>query len=57
MDQTAASEAALAKLIEKYEKEWAYNVTYALAFRDEADRAFEGGILTPRRRPASHPPP
>lgn len=41
LGQVTASEAALATLIEKYEKEWAYNIAYVLAFRDEADRAFE----------------
>ena len=39
--QTNESDAALATLIEKYEKEWAYNIAYVLAFRGEADRAFE----------------
>jgi TolB-like protein/lipoprotein NlpI len=41
LGQAAASDAALATLIEKYEKEWAYNIAYVLAFRGEADRAFE----------------
>ncbi len=41
LGQAAASDAALAELIEKYEKEWAYNIAYVLAFRGEADRAFE----------------
>ncbi|MCH8203462.1 MAG: hypothetical protein IH996_10210 [Proteobacteria bacterium] len=41
LGQAAASEAALAELIEKYEKEWAFNIAYVLAFRGEADRAFE----------------
>jgi len=41
LGQVAASDAALATLIEKYEKEWAYNIAYVLAFRGEADRAFE----------------
>jgi len=41
LGQTAASDAALVQLIEKYEKEWAYNIAYAQAFRGEADRAFE----------------
>ena len=41
LGQAAASDAALATLIEKYEKEWAYNIAYGLAFRGEADRAFE----------------
>ncbi len=37
----AASDAALAELIDKYEKELSYNIAYVLAFRGEADRAFE----------------
>jgi len=41
LGQAAASDAALVTLIEKYEKEWAYNIAYVLAFRGEADRAFE----------------
>ena len=41
LGQAAASDAAPATLIEKYEKQWAYNIAYVLAFRDEADRAFE----------------
>ncbi len=41
LGQAAASDAALAKLIEMYEQEWAYNIAYVLAFRGEADRAFE----------------
>ncbi len=41
LGQTAASDTTLAALIEKYEKEWAYNIAYVLAFRGEADRAFE----------------
>jgi len=41
LDQTAASDAALAELIEKYEQEAAYNIAYVLAFRGEADRAFD----------------
>jgi tetratricopeptide (TPR) repeat protein len=41
LGQVTASDVALATLIEKYEKEWAYNIAYVLAFRDEADRAFE----------------
>jgi TolB-like protein/Tfp pilus assembly protein PilF len=35
------SDAALAELIEQYEQGWAYNIAYVLAYRDEADRAFE----------------
>jgi TolB-like protein/class 3 adenylate cyclase/Flp pilus assembly protein TadD len=41
LGQTAASDAMLAELIEKYEKDSAYNIAYLLAFRGEADRAFE----------------
>ena len=41
LGQAAASDAALSELIEKYEQEWAYNIAYVLAFRGEADRAFE----------------
>ena len=40
LGQTAASDAMLAELIEKYEKDSAYNIAYLLAFRGEADRAF-----------------
>ncbi len=36
-----ASDAVLAELVEKYEQEWAYNIAYVLAFRKDADRAFE----------------
>jgi len=35
------SDAALAEVIEKYEKDSAYNIAYVLAYRGEADRAFE----------------
>lgn len=38
--QPQASDAALAELIEKYERDAAYNIAYVLAYRDEADRAF-----------------
>jgi tetratricopeptide (TPR) repeat protein len=41
LGQTAESDAALTELIEKYEQAWAYNIAYVLAFRGEADRAFE----------------
>ena len=41
LGQAAASNAALETLIEKYEKDAAYNIAYVLAFRGEADRAFE----------------
>lgn len=39
--QAAESDAQLAALIEKYERDAAYNIAYVLAYRDEADRAFE----------------
>ncbi len=41
LGQAAESDAALAELIEKYEQEAAVNIAYVLAFRGEADRAFE----------------
>jgi len=41
LDQAAESDAALADVIEKHEQEAAYNIAYVLAFRGEADRAFE----------------
>jgi TolB-like protein/Flp pilus assembly protein TadD len=41
LGQTADSDAVLAQLIEKYEEGAAYNIAYVLAFRGEADRAFE----------------
>ena len=37
----AIYDSTLAELIEKYEQGWAYNIAYVLAFRGEADRAFE----------------
>jgi len=37
----AESDAALAELVRKYAKDSAYNVAYVLAYRGEADRAFE----------------
>jgi len=39
--ETAASDAALAELIDRYGKEWAYNIASVMAYRNEADRAFE----------------
>jgi TolB-like protein/Flp pilus assembly protein TadD len=41
LGQAAESDAALSELIDKYEQEWPYDVASALAFRGEADRAFE----------------
>ena len=35
------SDAALTDLLRKDEKSWAYNIAYVMAFRGEADRAFE----------------
>ncbi len=39
--QRAKSDAALAELIQKQEKDSAYNIAYVMAFREEPDRAFE----------------
>jgi serine/threonine protein kinase/TolB-like protein/cytochrome c-type biogenesis protein CcmH/NrfG len=36
----AESDAALAKMIEKYEQDWPYDIAYLLAYRGEVDRAF-----------------
>jgi adenylate cyclase len=41
LGDTSASDTMLKELIEKFETEWAYNIAYVLAFRNEADRAFE----------------
>jgi TolB-like protein/Flp pilus assembly protein TadD len=43
LGQASESDVALAKLIEIEENEpgWAYNIAYVLAYRGEADRAFE----------------
>jgi len=41
LGKNAESDAALAELIRMYGKESAYNVAYVLAYRGEADRAFE----------------
>jgi TolB-like protein len=35
------SDAALATLIAKFEKDWSYNIAHVYAFRGEADKAFE----------------
>jgi hypothetical protein len=35
------SDAALTELLRTDEKSWAYNIAYVMAFRGEADRAFE----------------
>jgi TolB-like protein/Tfp pilus assembly protein PilF len=41
LGKKAESDAALAELIGKFEKDSAYNIAYVLAWRGEADRAFE----------------
>ena len=41
LGRKAESDAALADLIEKHRNDAAYNIAYVLAFRGEADRAFE----------------
>jgi TolB-like protein/Tfp pilus assembly protein PilF len=41
LGRAVASDEALADLIEKHEQEWAYNIAYVLAYRNEVDRAFE----------------
>ncbi len=41
LGRTDVADAVLTELIEKYEQNWAYNIAYALAFRKDADRAFE----------------
>jgi serine/threonine protein kinase/TolB-like protein/Tfp pilus assembly protein PilF len=41
LGQKAESDAALDALVDKYEKDAAYNIAYVLAYRSEADRAFE----------------
>ncbi len=41
LDQVAESDAVLTELIDKYEEGSAYNIAYVLAFRGEADGAFE----------------
>jgi tetratricopeptide (TPR) repeat protein len=39
--ESAASDTALADLMEKYEEQWAYNIAYVLAYRNDVDAAFE----------------
>jgi len=39
--ESAAADAALAELIEKYEHDSAYNISFIYAFHGEADRAFD----------------
>ena len=41
MGRVAESDAALAETIERYAQDFAYNIAYVLAFRGEADRAFQ----------------
>ena len=41
LGRKADSDAALAALIAKYEKDGPYNIAYVYAFRGEADQAFE----------------
>jgi TolB-like protein/DNA-binding winged helix-turn-helix (wHTH) protein/Flp pilus assembly protein TadD len=41
LGRKAESDAALAELIQKHQKDAAYNIAYVLAFRGEADRTFE----------------
>ena len=41
LGRMAESDAALAEFIEKYEQIWPYYIAVALAYRGEADRAFE----------------
>jgi TolB-like protein/Flp pilus assembly protein TadD len=40
LGRKADSDAALAALIGKYEKDWSFNIAYVYAFRGEADKAF-----------------
>ena len=41
LGHVAESDAALTELIEEHEQGWAYNIAYVLAYRGEADCAFE----------------
>jgi hypothetical protein len=41
LDRKADSDAALAALIAKWEKDSPYNIAYVYAYRGEADKAFE----------------
>ncbi len=41
LGKKAESDATLAELIGKYEKDSAYNIAYVMAYRHESDRAFE----------------
>ncbi len=41
LGRKADSDAALAALINKYQKDWSFNIAYVHAYRGEADQAFE----------------
>ena len=41
LGQKDESDAALAELLDKHEQGWSYNIAFSLAYRGEADRAFE----------------
>ena len=41
LGETTGSDDVLAELIEKYAQDWAYHIAMVLAYRGEADRAFE----------------
>jgi len=41
LGQLEEADASLAELIEKYSRDAAYNIAYVMAFRGEADKAFE----------------
>ena len=41
LNDNSASDAALAELISKYERDAPYNIAYTLAYRGQTDRAFE----------------
>lgn len=41
MGHAAESDATLTEIIEKYARDFAYNIAYVLAYRGEADRAFQ----------------
>ena len=40
LDDTDTADAVLSELIADYEREWAYNIAFVLAYRNEPDRAF-----------------
>ena len=41
LGRSMESDAALAELIAKHEQDWAYNIAYVFAYRDEGDHVFE----------------